>query len=402
MSSQPESRRSDIQRLVDAGYHVEVVDAFLAVTGIPYVTSEMTVDFGTLFVQVDTLGPDPAPGVHHTARFAGSEPCDAQGKRLDSLICSVEEFGIAERVTASFQLSRIPSGGPQDAGPRTAYRDLYDQVTTYVSHLERHAIALDPDVRPIRVELGSGRPPSVFAFPDRASSRAGFADLNSRFLGLRLGIVGLGGTGSYILDLVAKTPVTEIHLWDGDIFEAHNAFRAPGGPSAEIVTAGYRKVEYFHQLYSAFRTGVVAHPEMVTSQNVNALAELDFVFLALDDGESRGVIAGALVDSEVPFIDVGLGLYRTRNRIAGLARVTVCVPEDGKAGLPHLPTGVPNEDDYETSLQVADLNALNATLAVIEWKKRAGVYLSQGGESQSLYQLRSNSIVSGGDLEATP
>ena len=42
-------------------------------------------------------------------------------------------------------------------------------------------------------------------------------------------IVGLGGTGSYVLDLVAKTPVRQIHLDDGDMFLQHNAF---GSPSA--------------------------------------------------------------------------------------------------------------------------------------------------------------------------
>jgi tRNA A37 threonylcarbamoyladenosine dehydratase len=43
----------------------------------------------------------------------------------------------------------------------------------------------------------------------------------------------MGGTGSYILDLVAKTAVMEIHLFDGDDFNQHNAFRAPGAASLE-------------------------------------------------------------------------------------------------------------------------------------------------------------------------
>jgi hypothetical protein len=37
---------------------------------------------------------------------------------------------------------------------------------------------------------------------------------------------GLGGTGSYILDLVSKTPVNEILLFDSDDFLQHNAFRS--------------------------------------------------------------------------------------------------------------------------------------------------------------------------------
>ena len=49
-----------------------------------------------------------------------------------------------------------------------------------------------------------------------------------RLAGDRIGIVGLGGTGSYILDYVSKTRVVEIHLFDGDGYQQHNAFRAPG------------------------------------------------------------------------------------------------------------------------------------------------------------------------------
>ncbi|WP_318271316.1 ThiF family adenylyltransferase [Sphingobacterium cellulitidis] len=41
----------------------------------------------------------------------------------------------------------------------------------------------------------------------------------------KIAIIGLGGTGAYILDMVAKTPVKEIHLFDGDSFDQHNAFR---------------------------------------------------------------------------------------------------------------------------------------------------------------------------------
>ena len=41
-------------------------------------------------------------------------------------------------------------------------------------------------------------------------------------------IVGLGGTGSYCTgSLLAKTHVKNIHLFDGDVFEQHCAFRAP-------------------------------------------------------------------------------------------------------------------------------------------------------------------------------
>src|SRR5207302_11190786 len=57
--------------------------------------------------------------------------------------------------------------------------------------------------------------------------------LSERLSQETVSIIGVGGTGSYILDFVAKAPVREIRLFDEDEFLQHNAFRAPGAPSLE-------------------------------------------------------------------------------------------------------------------------------------------------------------------------
>ena len=75
----------------------------------------------------------------------------------------------------------------------------------------------------------------MFCYTDTASSRAEIGVVSAKLKGGAVGIVGLGGTGSYILDLVAKTPMAEIHLFDGDKLLQHNAFRAPGAPSIETL-----------------------------------------------------------------------------------------------------------------------------------------------------------------------
>jgi tRNA A37 threonylcarbamoyladenosine dehydratase len=60
----------------------------------------------------------------------------------------------------------------------------------------------------------------------------------------KVAIVGLSGTGVYVLDLVAKTPVQEIHLFDGDLFHSHNAFRSPGAASLDELRQAPKKVTY--------------------------------------------------------------------------------------------------------------------------------------------------------------
>ncbi len=51
---------------------------------------------------------------------------------------------------------------------------------------------------------------------------------------------------------------------------------------------------------------------------------------------------------------------------------------------------IPNE--YGENIQIADLNALNATLAVIRWKRFMGYYVDQQGEHQSRYTIDGNVI----------
>jgi tRNA A37 threonylcarbamoyladenosine dehydratase len=72
---------------------------------------------------------------------------------------------------------------------------------------------------------------SVFNYIDTAATKAGIVAANCKLEGPKIAIVGTGGTGSYALDFVAKTPVAEIHLFDRDGFLNHNAFRCPGTPS---------------------------------------------------------------------------------------------------------------------------------------------------------------------------
>ena len=46
--------------------------------------------------------------------------------------------------------------------------------------------------------------------------------------------------------------------------------------------------------------------------------------------------------------------------------------------------------EYQRNVQIVELNALNAALAVIRWKKHRGFYLDLGQESRSTYTIDGN------------
>ena len=52
--------------------------------------------------------------------------------------------------------------------------------------------------------------------------------------------------------------------------------------------------------------------------------------------------------------------------------------------------------EYERNVQIVELNALNAALAVIRWKKFRGFYLDLEGEMQSTYTLDGNHLINSG------
>jgi hypothetical protein len=51
------------------------------------------------------------------------------------------------------------------------------------------------------------------------------------------------------------------------------------------------------------------------------------------------------------------------------------------------------DDDYDTNIQIAELNALNATFAVIRWKKWCGFYADLEHEHHSVYTITTNGLV---------
>ena len=52
------------------------------------------------------------------------------------------------------------------------------------------------------------------------------------------------------------------------------------------------------------------------------------------------------------------------------------------------------DEDYQTNIQIAELNALNAALAVIKWKKLLGFYHDAGREHNSTYTTSVNMLLS--------
>lgn len=254
------------------------------------------------------------------------------------------------------------------------------QLMRYYRLFRDQAAALDPNVDSLKLGSGGGitvhEDDSPFVYPDACSVRSDCVMVSERLAHGRVAIIGLGGTGGYVLDQVAKTPVREIHLFDGDTFDMHNAFRAPG--AATESDFGKPKVEYFKAMYSNMHKGIRDHHAYVTEANASLLAAYDYVFVCVDNGPARRLICSALLKFRVPFVDCGMDLALTKhNSLTGLCRVTVGEADKPEQFFKHAPTMEKSPDDiYDQNIQFADLNAINALLAVARWKIHMRFYAS--------------------------
>jgi hypothetical protein len=213
----------------------------------------------------------------------------------------------------------------------------------------------------------------------------------------RVAIIGLGGTGSYLLDFLAKAPVREIRIIDADEFLQHNAFRAPGAPSIDELREAPKKVDYLKGIYSSMHKGIVAHAVALNATNLHLLDGITFAFVSMDGGDEKKLIIQKLEALGVSFVDVGMGLELVDGTLGGILRVTASTPEKREhvhQGRISLHTNGA-ENIYGSNIQVADLNALNAVMAIIKWKKLRGFYRDLEGEHHSTYTTDGNMLLNG-------
>lgn len=388
MSQQLINRSLDLKRLRDEGYDVEIRSNHLLIKSVPYVNSSKEINRGMLVSELTLAGDVTTRPSTHVVSFAGDHPCNKDGAEITKIKhqSATQQLGPHLEVHHSFS-----------SKPAEGYSNYYEMMTTYASIISHHAQAIDPTATPKTFPaIVCDEDESVFHYLDTASSRAGINAVTIKLEHERIGIVGLGGTGSYILDLVAKTPVKEIHIIDGDTFSQHNAFRSPGAPSIEELQSELRKVEYLKRQYSKMHRNIVAHDCYIDASNVMLLEEMDFVFLSLDKGEIKKVVVKKLEELRIPFIDVGIGVEVVDGALIGVLRVTTSTVEcrDHVTSKNRIPfTDGDGNDAYSHNIQIADLNALNAALAVIKWKKLCGFYCDLENEHFSTYTIDGNAVI---------
>ena len=391
MSSELFSLNPDLKRLRDEGYFAQILGGLLLVREVPYVDANRCVQRGTLVSSLNMAGNKTQKPETHQVWFVGEFPCFADGNPIKAISNQTGNFQLANGMTAKHHFSSKPEGG---------YTDYYHKMATYAGVISGPAAEIEAGTTARVYREPEDEGDGVFNYIDTASYRVGIGALSDRLAQETVAIVGLGGSGSYVLDLVAKVPVREIRLFDGDEFLQHNAFRAPGAPALDELRDVPCKVEYFRGIYSRMHRNIVAHQKFLRADNLQTLDGVTFAFLCLDTGEDKKVIVEKLEAIGASFVDLGMGLVLNEGSLGGILRVTASTPQkrDHVHGGRVSFSGGGANDLYSSNIQVADLNALNAILAVIKWKKLRSFYRDVVCEHHCTYTTDGNLLVNGEEV----
>lgn len=383
MSQELINHSDDLKKLQNEGYEIDVKSGYGIVSHIPYLKANGEIDYGTLVSKIAFEGDKAKYNGDHVIYFSGAQPCNADGTEITQI-----KHSVSNSILAGINVKRSFSNKPDKN-----YKDYYEKFVNYINIISSRAIDKDNTVTARTFKKAVTEEDSVFQYVDTNSSRAGIDNCNKKILDKKIAIIGLGGTGTYILDLVSKTNVKEIHLIDGDVFCQHNAFRSPGAASKEIFTKSLSKVSYFKEIYQNMHKNIIENDIFINEENVNILKDMDFVFISIDSGIARNLIVDYLVSEKIPFIDTGIGLQNINDTINGLIRTTVFDKNNYDRISTYIDFDEDGDDVYNTNIQIAECNALNATIAVIEWKKYFNIYENANSKCQNVYSIEMGEIV---------
>ena len=144
---------------------------------------------------------------------------------------------------------------------------------------------------------------------------------------LRIGIVGLGGTGSIVAEQLARVGIGQIILVDNDVVEETNLSRVIGSTNRDI---GKAKVAVLRKHLTQITSAKIeAINDSALKQSVLVqLRDCDALFSCVDNDRSRATLNRFAYQYFIPTIDMGVRLDARSGKVSAAAgRVSLIGPD---------------------------------------------------------------------------
>lgn len=368
------SHNEDLKKLIDKGFAVAFDNTnHLIIRDIPYLDKDGELRTGAIIAKLNFIDKWRFEQNDHQIYFSGSAPYGTNGQPVPNLAGGELSIKLSD-INQDIIVQRSFSNKPKKAGK---YNDHFHKIENYVAMISGPAITKF-SVTPYTFKICNDvLDDPTFKFRDTLTSRADLGDLSSKFTNEIVAVIGLGGTGSYVLDFIVKTPVKEIRAYDNDHYHVHNSFRSPG--RLVETELGQPKSAVYQDRYENFRTGISIKNILIDENSREELQGITFAFVCIDNGDARKEIFDILISMKIPFIDVGLGVTRSLDAsLKGMVRATY-FPEEKSTAVREKKCVNESEDPnnlYKTNIQISELNAFNACIAVLKYKQLKGFYFS--------------------------
>ena len=270
------SHNPDLEGLVQKGYAVAFDRTnHLVVRDIPYVNEAGDLQWGAFVTKIEFVDLEHVKQNDHQVFFAGSVPYGLDGQPIPNLAGGPTSVPLSER-SSDVVVERSFSNKPRVA---QAFRDFFEKIESYARIISGPAIEKF-GVTPLtfRAVLDEEEVDPVFKFYDTLTSRAEIGNYAAKLEDEVVAIIGLGGTGSFILDFMVRSRVKEIRGFDGDSFHVHNAFRAPGKTTRGEF--GKSKASVLKGRYENFRRGIKLYSRYIDDTCDDELAGVTFASCA--------------------------------------------------------------------------------------------------------------------------
>jgi molybdopterin-synthase adenylyltransferase len=169
------------------------------------------------------------------------------------------------------------------------------------------------ELRPARIAIsGTGLdllPRSRASIIDPAHSRQELAlgrEGQARLRRIRAGVVGLGGTGSVVVALLARLGLESLSLFDDDILDETNLSRVLGSGHSDLPATRKVVIAEREARRAAPATTIASHAKALASEgDILALVGCDVVFSCVDRLIPRVLLNRFAYSALVPVIDMG-------------------------------------------------------------------------------------------------
>ena len=241
----------------------------------------------------------------------------------------VDDNGEKILMPAVFQ--RVPgrTHGAVVFGQRGFSARLHNQYPEHVESVDT-MVLVGPEIRREEKYIPDI---SVDAAHDR-NVRA-FGDGQQKLQRMSIGVVGLGGIGSIVIEQLAHLGVGRLTLIDFDNLDITNLNRVAGASRADIGTSKVEVAKQHIKRISPHINVIALHGSVLKESHARSLLDCDIVFSCTDSHGSRAVLNQLAYQYFIPVIDTGVRIDARDGTIISMAgRVQMLAP-----GLPCLACG---------------------------------------------------------------